>query len=157
MKINNLPMLLHQIKDEIKIFQTLDDRELESVVPCCETVQYKKGAVIFREDDPGEFMGFVVSGKLEVKKETEFKDKQIIIALLGKGSFVGEQSLFDNHQLRSVTVTAVEDTELIILRREAFRQLISTSPHIAIKILQEIIRILSIRLRKATERLTTIF
>lgn len=157
MEKNDLRKLIHHIKDEIKIFQTLDDRELEAVIPCCETVHYKKGAVIFREDDPGEFMGFVVSGKLEVKKETEFKDKQIIIALLGKGSFAGEQSLFDDHQFRSATVTAVEDTEMIILRREAFRTLINTSPQIAIKILQEIIRILSIRLRKATERLTTIF
>lgn len=153
---SDLSDLIRQMKDEIKIFESLDDRELEDVIPCCESIRYEKGEVVFREDDPGEFMGFVVSGKLEVKKETEFQDKQIIIALLGKGSFVGEQSLF-NHQLRSATVTAAEDTEMVILRRDAFKKLIQDSPQTAIKILQEIIRILAIRLRKATERLTTIF
>ncbi|MEW6109556.1 MAG: cyclic nucleotide-binding domain-containing protein, partial [Nitrospirota bacterium] len=153
---NNLLDLIYSLKDEMQICRSLADDEIQKAMPCFELVNYNAGTVIFNEGDPGDFMGFVVSGKLEVKKETDFKGKQIILALLGKGSFVGELSAFDSLP-RSATVVAAEDSQLMLLKRETFLALIHNHPQIAIKILQGIIRVLALRLRKTTERLTTIF
>ena len=141
---------------EDMIFSFLDDGEIEKIAPFFELVNYPANTTVFKEGDPSDFMGFVISGKLEVKKQTEFKGNQLIIALLSKGALVGELSIFDKYN-RSATVEAVNPTTLIILKHQALDSLMQLYPNIGIKILKGLIRVLSLRLRKATERLTTIF
>ena len=146
---------LNELREEI-IFSLLDDEDIEKVTPFFQLIEYPEKTVVFREGDPGDFVGFVISGKVEVKKQTEFKGNQLIIALLTKGAMVGELSIFDNRK-RSATVEAVEDTTLLLLRHDSLEALIQEFPYTGVKILKGLIRILSLRLRKATERLTTIF
>jgi CRP-like cAMP-binding protein len=153
---NNLKKLCYELKDELKIFHLLNKEELEQIVSYFEIVHYSAGTTVFTEGDPGDFIGFIVSGKLEVKKQTEFKGKQIVLALLSKGSFVGELSLVDEYP-RSASVVAPEDTDLVILRRGALDTLMQKFPYTGIKILKGLNRILAIRLRKAVERLAVIF
>ncbi|NWF97845.1 MAG: cyclic nucleotide-binding domain-containing protein [Nitrospirae bacterium] len=146
---------LKNIKDEM-IFEFLNEQDFVIIAPFFELKNYPLGTIVFKEGEPGEFIGFVLSGKLEVKKQTEFKGNQLIIAILGKGSMVGELSIFDEHK-RSATVEAVEDTNLLIIKNDSINSLIEQFPYIGAKLLKGLIRILSLRLRKATERLTNIF
>jgi CRP/FNR family cyclic AMP-dependent transcriptional regulator len=146
---------INTLRDEI-IFYLFDDEDIDKIAPFFELRDHPAGSIIFKEGDPGNFIGFVISGKLEVKKQTEFKGNQLIIALLTKGAMVGELSMFDKRQ-RSATVEAVEDTSLIIFRSESMESLMQQHPYTGIKILKGLIKILSLRLRKATERLTNIF
>jgi CRP-like cAMP-binding protein len=146
---------LNTLRKEM-MFDMLDDEDIEKITPFFEVIIYPANKVIFKEGDLGDFIGFVLSGKLEVKKLTEFKGNQLIIALLSRGAMVGELSMFNEHK-RSATVEAVEETTLMILRNEAMESLIKQHPYTGIKILKALIRILALRLRKATERLTTIF
>ena len=146
---------LNTLRKEM-MFDMLDNEDIEKISPFFEVIVYPANKVIFKEGDLGDFIGFVLSGKLEVKKQTEFKGNQLIIALLSKGAMVGELSMFDQHK-RSATVEAVEETTLMILRNEAMESLIKQHPDTGIKILKALIKILALRLRKATERLTTIF
>jgi CRP/FNR family cyclic AMP-dependent transcriptional regulator len=155
MKNNTIKEHLDKLRSEM-IFSFIEDDDAEKVIPFFDIVDYPVGSVIFKEGDPGDFIGFVVSGKLEVKKQTEFKGNQLIIALLSSGASVGELSIFDQHK-RSATVEAVEDTTMLILRNKSLEALIQQHPYTGIKLLKGLIRILALRLRKATERLTTIF
>ncbi|RJQ13334.1 MAG: cyclic nucleotide-binding domain-containing protein [Nitrospiraceae bacterium] len=149
--------LVCKSRGELILFHLLDEDEVGKIIPYMEAVDYPKGATVFREGDPADFVGFISYGHLEVKKQTEFKDKQIVVAILGKGSFVGELSLADRRQPRSTTVEALENSELIILRHEALETIIDKYPHIAIKILKGLNQVLVIRLRKAVERLAAVF
>ena len=153
---DNLKDLICEIKDELKIFHLLNNEDLDQIIPFFEIVDCPKGSTLFIEGDPGDFVGFITSGKLEVKKQTEFKGRQIILALLSKGSLVGELSMVDQ-QPRSATVSATEDSRLIVLRREALDSIMQTYPYIGIKILKGLNQILSTRLRKAVDRLAVIF
>lgn len=146
---------LCRFKDEIP-FSFLSEEDFEKIGCFFESVTYPAQTLIFQEGDPAEFIGFVLSGKLEVKKQTEFKGNQIIIAILTRGALVGELSIFDEHK-RSATVEAIEETTILLLRNDAFNVLLSEYPEIGIKILKGFIRTLSLRLRKTTERLATIF
>jgi CRP/FNR family transcriptional regulator, cyclic AMP receptor protein len=146
---------LNKLRSEM-IFSFIEDEDVEKIVPFFELVNYPVKSLVFKEGDPGDFIGFVVSGKLEVKKQTEFKGNQLIIALLSSGASVGELSIFDLHK-RSATVEAVEDTTMLILRNASLDAFIQQHPYTGIKLLKGLIRILALRLRKATERLTTIF
>ncbi|MBI4844452.1 MAG: cyclic nucleotide-binding domain-containing protein [Nitrospirae bacterium] len=151
-----LKELIKGLKDKLQVFHLLSDEELDKVIPLFELVKYPAGATLFNEGDPGDYFAVVLSGKLEVKKQTEFKDKSIVLALLGRGSFTGELSMLDG-QVRSAGVVAHEDSELFILKRETLDRFMDEYPHIGIKILKGIVRTMSIRLRKSVERMATIF
>lgn len=155
MGTNTIKDHLQDLREET-IFSLLEDEDIENIIPFFQLLEYPEKTVVFREGDPGDFIGFILSGKVEVKKQTEFKGNQLIIALLSKGAMVGELSMFDKRK-RSATVEAVENTTLLLLTNEAFDALIQKYPFTGVKILKGLIRILSLRLRKATERLTTIF
>jgi CRP-like cAMP-binding protein len=152
---NSTHVNLCKFRDEIP-FSFLNEEDFGQIACFFEPVTYPANTIIFKEGDPSGFIGFVLSGKLEVKKQTEFKGNQLIIAILTKGSLIGELSIFDENQ-RSATIEAVEDTSVLILRNDAFEALLKEYPEIGIKLLKGFIRILALRLRKTTERLTTIF
>ena len=147
--------LIRDLREEL-LFSLLEDEDIEKIAPFIELTIYPSGTVLFKEGDPGDFVGCVISGKLEVKKQTEFKGNQVIIALLTKGALVGELSIFDRNN-RSATVEAVEKTTMLVLRNDTIETLMQEHPRTGIKLLKGLLRILSLRLRKATERLTNIF
>jgi CRP-like cAMP-binding protein len=152
----DLKKLVFDIKDELIIFHHLDKEDLEQILPFFELLDCPAGTTIFKEGDEGDYACFIATGRFEVKKQTEFKGKQVIIALLGKGSIVGEMSLIDQHP-RSATVVSREDSKIVILRREAAESIAQKYPYIGIKILKGLNRVLSIRLRQADDRLLGIF
>jgi CRP-like cAMP-binding protein len=152
----DIKQLLHEMKDDLNIFHSLRVEDLDTLAPYFNILHYPAGSTIFKEGDSGDFMGFVISGRLEVKKKTELKGRQVVLALLSKGSFVGELSLIDGHP-RSANVTAAEDSFLLILKKSSFDSFLESYPSIGIQILKGINRILSIRLRKSVDRLAELF
>ncbi len=153
---DDLRDLIYAIKDEVKIFHLLSDDELDQIVPYFSVLCCPAGTTLFNEGDMGDYVGFITSGKLEIKKQTEFKGKQIILAILSKGSFVGELAMID-HLPRSATVVALENSDLVVLKRGSLDTIMEKHPFIGIKLLKGLNRILSIRLRKAVDRLAVIF
>lgn len=149
--------LIYGLRNELILFHLLSDEEVDSIIPYLEVIDYPKGTVIFREDDQEDFIGFVTAGLLQLKKETEFEGRQIVIALVGKGSFVGEIALVDDKHTRSATAVALENSEMIIMRRSALDTIIIEKPLIAVKLLRGLNQIMAIRLRKAMDRLASIF
>jgi len=148
---------IYSMREDLMLFHFLSDDELEEIIPYLEIVDYPKGTIMFREGEEGDFIAFIVKGKMDVKKETEFKGKQIVLATLSKGSIVGEVSFAVPDEKRTATVEAREDTEVVILRRGSFERLIEKNPWIGIKIQKALLRILAIRLTKIIERLSYIF
>jgi len=148
--------VIAKLAGDLAICQMLDDEQREQIAAHLKVVRYPQGATLFRQGDAGDFVGVVVSGKLEVKKQTEFEGRQIIIAILERGAFVGELSLVDD-QPRSATVSALEDAELVLLYRDALDALLQQYPQAGIAFLKGVNRILSIRLRKAVDRIAELF
>jgi CRP-like cAMP-binding protein len=149
--------LIFDMKDEFMLFHLLSHEQMEKAVPYLDVVDYSKGSILLKEGEYGDFLAFIVRGKMEVKKQTEFAGKQIVLATLGRGSLVGELSFINSEEPRSATVAALEDSEVVILRRDALDELTRQHPEIGVLILKGMIRILAIRLRKAVERLSYVF
>jgi len=108
---------------------------------------YPKGSVILFEDDPGDSLFIVREGRVKVVLVGE-DGREVILGMLGVGEHFGELSLIDSRP-RSAHVIAVEDSQLIVLRREDFRRRVEESPAIAWALLQEMSR----RLRRADEQI----
>ncbi len=134
------------------------ESELEKICHLFELRKLSKGEILFREGDPGDFLAFLISGKLEVKKQTEFPDKHFVLAMFNPGAFIGEMAIAGKtgHH-RSVTVTAIEDSTLALLSHDDFDRLLTEFPASSAKLLRAMLRVVSQRLNGANERLATIF
>ena len=145
-----------RIKMDLQMFYFLretDPKELEPYLECC---LVDAGEVLWEEHGECDYMAFVVSGCLKIKKETEFEGKDVIVGLYGPGSIAGELCILDG-SARVVGATAHENTELLILTRENFERLNQEHPELMIKLLKGMLMTVSLRLRKSFDRLAAIF
>src|SRR5512145_1464072 len=103
----------------IPIFSKLDDAELQRFGELTREKNYPKGSVIVFEDDPGDSLFIVREGRVKVVLIGE-DGREVILGVLGVGEYFGELSLIDD-QPRSAHVVAMEESTLLVLRREDFR------------------------------------
>jgi CRP/FNR family cyclic AMP-dependent transcriptional regulator len=148
--------IARDLKDDTNLFHLFEESELELIAPYFKRAKFQTGDPVFKEGEEGDYIAFVKSGRVEIKKETEFKGKQIVLAKMGRGSCLGELALFDQ-QPRSATVEALEDTELLTLDRKSMDKFIEDYPALGIKVLKGLSRVLSLRMRQAADRLVVIF
>jgi CRP-like cAMP-binding protein len=134
------------------VFSFLTRDEVQTLCPYLSLKDYPAKSVLMRENEIGDFMGFILEGKLAVKKESGFPGKHIMIAVLEAGTMVGESSVVEEAP-RSSRVEAVEDSRLLILSRKSMEELIEEQPSLAIKMLKRILHIVSLRSRKCGDRL----
>lgn len=116
---------------------------------------WEAGEVLMNDGEPGDFMGFVLDGKLAVKKETNFPGRFTLVAILDRGAMVGEISAVDRG-LRTATVAAMQKTEMLLLSCDNLERLLSEQPALGIKLLKRIIHVLSLRQRRAYDRLSSL-
>jgi len=131
----------------VPLFKSLDAEERERFAEFVREKTYPKGSVILFENDPGDALFVVRSGRVKVVLLAE-DGREVILSLLGAGEYFGELSLIDD-QPRSAHVIAMEESTLLVLRREDFRRRVDASPGVAWVLLQ----VLSRRLRRADEKI----
>jgi CRP/FNR family transcriptional regulator, cyclic AMP receptor protein len=117
--------------------------ELQRFAEVTRDKQYPKGSVILFEDDPGDSLYIVREGRVKVVLVGE-DGREVILGVLGVGEHFGELSLIDD-QPRSAHVIAMEDSLLLVLRRDDFRRRVEATPAVAWALLSELSR----RLRRA--------
>ncbi len=128
-----------------KLFKSLPEDVLKEIAHYINVREFKKGRVIFFEGDTGRYLYLVKSGKLEVYKRNR-NDEEVVLAVFGPGDFVGEMALIEE-TTRSATCRAIEDSELMLFSHRAFEDLIEESPKAAARLILEIAKILSKRVR----------
>jgi len=134
----------------IPLFDKLDTDELKFVAAYMQIIELKKGEVVFKEGDVGDYICFVIEGKLEVTKRST-NDAKVILARLSNGRSIGEMSIIDSYR-RSATVTATTTAKLVTLSQFGFETIIQKFPKTGIKILKELSRLLSLNLRSTSSR-----
>jgi CRP/FNR family transcriptional regulator, cyclic AMP receptor protein len=132
---------------EIPIFGDMAPHQLRQLARIAGSRTFSAGETIIRMGEPGATLYVIRSGRVEVVLERP--TEPIVLASLGPGDFFGELSIFDG-ELRSATVTAVEETETLTLWQLDVMQMVSRSPELAWSLLKS----LSARLRAANARLS---
>ena len=105
---------------------------------------YALGEVIFKEDEMGDTMYIIWSGRVAIVKG-DFKTPTIL-GYRGVGEIIGEMALLED-QPRSASVVALESTRTLRVKREDFEQWLSDNPSMGLGILST----LSARLRAADD------
>ena len=103
-----------------------------------------------RENEPGETMFLINTGKVAVIKKTPAGEK--ILATLSDGDFFGEMALMGVQDRRAATVKTLTEVTVLELNRMAFEALVKRSPEIAMKV----IAALAERVRDANGKLTAL-
>ncbi len=148
--------ICRKMKSDFRFFRFLDGGEKAIVGQYLECCEVAAGTVLWHEGDESNAAAFVAEGKIEVKKQTEFKDNHVIVGIYGEGSVVGELCLFLDEK-RAVTATALTDAWLLKISAERFELLLEEHPVIGGKLLKGMFLAVSMRLRKSYERLAAIF
>jgi CRP/FNR family cyclic AMP-dependent transcriptional regulator len=137
-------MLIDYLK-KIPLFNHLKNSQLKEIASRCKNAQYKKGEVIFHKTDLSTDLYIVNAGKLKAVLADEEGD-EIVLAQFEKGAFFGELSLLDGKG-RSATIVADKDSELAVLKKDVFLDLLYKNPQISVELMTTLVD----RLRKADE------
>jgi CRP/FNR family transcriptional regulator/CRP/FNR family cyclic AMP-dependent transcriptional regulator len=131
----------------VPLFEVLKDDDLEAIARVTITRSYDKDQVIILAEEEGDAMFIIAHGQVKVSIVSE-DGREVILSLLGEGAVFGELALLDGKP-RSANVVATQDTELYMVRRADFLQLIYKVPQIAVGLLAE----LAARLRKTDRKI----
>ena len=147
---------IRKLRGNFKFFNTLTDDELSTILGFCETKQIGKGEILWKEGDEYHYAAFIVSGKVGIKKRTEFEGKYMIVGTFGSGTVVGELCLLTDRP-RSVTAEVLEPVDSILLSSENFERLLTQHTKLGMKLLKHVFIITSERLNRSTDRISRIF
>lgn len=130
---------------KVPLFAELSDDDLAQLAGAVREHHYRKSITIVHIDDPGNAMFIIKSGLVKVTIEDE-AGREMILRMLYPTDFFGEMALIDGLP-RSATVTTQEASDVLIIYREHFVDIIENSP----KILLNMAAVLSRRLRATDE------
>jgi CRP-like cAMP-binding protein len=131
----------------VPMFNGLQRDELLKFAELTRERTYPKGSVILFQGDPGDSLYVLRQGRAKVVLIGE-DGREVILGVLEPGAHFGELALIDD-QPRSAHVIAMEDSQLLILRREDFRRRVEANPSVAWALLTELSR----RLRRADQKI----
>jgi CRP-like cAMP-binding protein len=118
----------------VDLFRPLSQENLVRLAQLAETRLFAANEVIIRQGDPGDEMFILLGGQVSVTlQQADGTGRRA--ADLGPGSFFGEMSLMTGAP-RTATVTALEECELLVVCKFAFREILEATPELSWRICQ---------------------
>jgi CRP/FNR family cyclic AMP-dependent transcriptional regulator len=136
-----------QFLSTVPLFSGLTADQLARFADVTREKTFPRGSVIVFEQDPGDSLYVVRSGRVKVVLLGE-DGREVILGILEVGEYFGELSLIDE-QPRSANVIAMEESTLLVLRREDFRKRVEEATTVAWALLTGLSR----RLRQADSKI----
>ncbi len=138
---------------DYKTFSNFTEEDLGALSGECAEAAFKKDEVMFAEESPGDKMFVIRSGSVKIFKK--IKNNETTLAIVNPGEFFGEMALLDGGA-RSAAAKAIEDVKALVITTKNFENLREKSPHVALSIMDVLVKTLSTRLRQANKNLEVI-
>ncbi len=123
------------------------NEQLEHIAEIAPHLRYRAGEAIFKIGDPSGAMYLILLGKVKIHRYDE-KGEEIILSNIDTGRVFGELALLSNEP-RMASVTAVVDSEFLVIDRNLLMDTIATaSPDAILKLFS----ILGNQIRSVNER-----
>lgn len=113
----------------VSLFEGLARRELEEIAQLVDEVDVPAGRVLMRQGENGNEMFIVATGRFTIERNGRH------IRDVGPGASVGDMSLIAEGP-RTATVTAAEDSQILLAGHREFHTLMDGHPTIRMKILE---------------------
>jgi len=122
----------------VPLFSLMKRNDLERIAKSARRHSFGKGDIIIHEGDPDRRLFVILSGRVEVIKNLGGK-KETRLGTFGPLSYFGEMALIDD-LVRSASVVAGEETQVLSLNQLNLRREIENYPLISIELLQMLSR-----------------
>jgi CRP/FNR family transcriptional regulator, cyclic AMP receptor protein len=142
----------HAALGTLKLFKGLAQDALTRIAAIAGEESHRTGTVVFREGDMGDKLYVIVDGKVRISRQVPGMGEEAL-AVLGTGESFGEMALIDD-VARSSDAIVHEKCRLLVIRREAFEDLLFLHKDLAYEILWNVVKLLSSRLRETNDKMT---
>ncbi len=122
---------LRRVLQQAYFLQYMSPKELDKLMTCLRAVRVFKGYEIIRQGDPDDAFYLIASGRVSVWLNKG--SQRVRVAGLRSDEYFGEMALISNEP-RNATVVAEMLTELFILEKHNFDNLLMKNPSIAQKL-----------------------
>ncbi len=95
----------------LSLFSSFNEKELDEIVENSTIKEYKKGDIVFYEQEEARYLMILLQGKIDLYK-TNIKGKQLYIHTIEAVDFVGEVSAFNNIPFPT-TAECISDCRLL--------------------------------------------
>jgi CRP/FNR family transcriptional regulator len=137
----------HDVVRRAPLFAALDDQTAESLISTMSPSRLERSDILFHEGDQGDRLYVIGEGKIKLGRSSS-DGRENLVAILGPGEMFGELSLFDPGP-RTMTATAVAETQLLGLGNDSLTGLLTGRPEVA----KALLAALAQRLRRTNEHL----
>lgn len=130
------PLKIEAIKSTLRqcsLFAKLDEAALESAADACVTKRLHKGETLFHEGSPSQGFYIVQSGTICLSRLSQ-EGKEQVISIFKPFSCFAEATLsaLENYPANA---SAVESSQVILVRKDRFREIIKENPDLALTML----------------------
>jgi CRP-like cAMP-binding protein len=130
----------------VEMFAGLEPEVRQRVIATAVPRTYRKGQLLFVENDPGDSLIILKRGAIAVFRTSPTGERAVLTVIRPPDVF-GEVSLLDG-SARSASAEAIEDCAALALSRGAFIELVHANSHI----LDAVMRSLGALIRRLTEQ-----
>lgn len=135
---------------DIPLFKGLSDEVLEALERVSVVKTFPKNTILFSEGDQSDSFYIIRSGKVNVGINDE-EGREVILSILGPGEYFGEIALMDGEP-RSAYVMTKEPSQLIIISKSDFHELLSNHPDIMTNLFRGLLK----RFREANKKIESL-
>lgn len=133
-----MPLDPTSIIERNRLFRGLPAPTIQQVVSLATRRTYKESAVVFMRGDPGDALYGVVTGKVRISASGP-GGKEIFLNVIEPGDAFGEIALLDG-QPRTATASTLAASELMVIQRQQFLDLVRREPQLAVHLIELLCR-----------------
>ncbi len=143
-------MITTNILKQQVLLEGIEEAGLSKIAMITKKVSVKKGDQLFKEKDETKGLWLVYAGKIEISRITADGWRQTLV-VLPAGHFFGELSILENRK-HVASATALEDTELLLIPKEDFDDLVQKDCVLALKLVMKLAIAMSKNLRRMNDK-----
>ncbi|UDF33894.1 UNVERIFIED_ORG: Crp/Fnr family transcriptional regulator [Shinella sp. XGS7] len=134
----------------VPLFSLLTTDQAQSIADSVVKRRFKRGELIVEQGTKSNALFILLNGRARVLT-ADNRGREVILAVLQPGDYVGEMSLIDNEP-HSATVRAEVQTDMLVLGRQEFARCLPESSSLAYGILRGLVA----RLRNADRQIESL-
>ena len=134
----------------VPLFSMLTAAQAESVASAVVKRRFKRGDEIVEQGKKSNALSIILTGRARVVT-TDTRGREVILATMNPGDYVGEMSLIDNEP-HSATVRAEVQTDVLVLGRPEFARCLPENSSMAYAVMKGLVQ----RLRHADRKIESL-
>lgn len=134
--------------ERTQMFKEFTRAEIEALARYTRAYGVEAGKVIFKEGQKAAYLCVIAEGKVDILKQSDTRESKKINTIREGRSF-GEMAVIDDMP-HSATTVASGPVKLVMITKQKLEHLTIDNPALGVKVLWELAKLMSLRLRQTT-------